>query len=235
MDPIIGGALISGVASLLGGSSSNQANAREAEKNRQFQSAQALRQMEFQREMSNTAHQREVQDLRAAGLNPILSATKGASTPGGASGSGSMATLKDILTPAVSTALQFSQMKAQIDLIEKQKQQVQQAINIKKFDEMFALDKANIYKKGKDSSVKAFPMLFGDMISKEAIAADEPPKERKSKYLKQPKTLKEFFKMFEGSNLTKKEQREIIKRSFKRLTPLERKKLSREVVDYYGY
>lgn len=55
-----------------------------------FNAAEAAKNRDWQQMMSNTAHQREIADLRAAGLNPILSASggNGASVTSGATASG---------------------------------------------------------------------------------------------------------------------------------------------------
>jgi hypothetical protein len=66
--------LLGGVISGIGGLVQNDANAKQAEANRAFQE-----------QMSNTAYQRGMKDMKEAGLNPILAYQKGpASSPTGA-------------------------------------------------------------------------------------------------------------------------------------------------------
>lgn len=99
----------------------------------EFNAAEAAKNRDWQQMMSNTAHQREIKDLQAAGLNPVLSASggNGAAVTSGASasasaGSGSKGDVDSSANSAIvsilgswlqsTTALQNAQVSAQANL-----------------------------------------------------------------------------------------------------------------------
>ncbi len=113
----IGSAAGSAFGKALGGLFGGAASSAGAFLNYESQKKLMDRQNAFTKYMSDTAHQREVVDLRASGLNPALSALggSGASTP--SAGTGSLST---DFANGVNSALAWRQQKNENDIAETQ-------------------------------------------------------------------------------------------------------------------
>lgn len=130
----IGGSLIGGALSFLGQSSANSANREIAQQTTEANALEAQKNRDFQERMSNTSYQRAVKDIQTAGLNPMLAYSQGgSSTPSGATGYAAQAApmqntmgeagrqFGDAVGKGAETAMKYAQIKN----LHEQNQQIQ--------------------------------------------------------------------------------------------------------------
>lgn len=137
------GPAISAGATLLGGLFKNKQDQKRIDEANRLSSARTAaaeaktderlaKQREFQERMSSTAYQRAVQDMRKAGLNPILAYKQGgASSPGGGASPGQQAAVsthetRDVLSPAAASALAARRLTSEVENMEETNRNLQQ-------------------------------------------------------------------------------------------------------------
>lgn len=118
-------AAVPAVASAVGQDRANRQNIALQREQQAWSSAEAQTSRDFQERMSSSAWQRAVEDMRLAGINPALAFSQGgASSPGGAMGSGGAATVESVTAPAVSSAMAGRRLAQELKVMEQTEQNI---------------------------------------------------------------------------------------------------------------
>lgn len=119
---------------MMSGLLSNLANAGSQASAKKYNSAEAAAERAFQKEMRGTAYQDTVKDMIAAGINPILAATNGAtSAPSGASASIGSQRYNQQSAQAASVSAMYEYGNNTAELADKWYQLSKQSASIKQF------------------------------------------------------------------------------------------------------
>lgn len=119
-----GSGLISDILNWFNVHHTNDMNERIARENRQFQHDEAILGRQWEEQMANTAYQRSLSDMQAAGLNPNLLAPSSASVGSTSAPQGSSATMQaphlgDFMTGVSSALTAYANLKLINSLVEK--------------------------------------------------------------------------------------------------------------------
>lgn len=136
---------IAGVTSGYGAYQQQKSSENMAQDQMDFQGDQAQIARRYQRRMSNTAVRRNVRDMQKAGLNPILAAGGGASTPSSPSPAGAMGTATNPGEAATSalnasrlTSAQIGKIRADTAMTREQTKAIQPVANLgESIDELY--------------------------------------------------------------------------------------------------
>lgn len=131
MLPMIIGGVISGLGSVVGGilgykgqKDTNQANTAVAREQMEFQRDMVNQAQDFEADQSATAYQRAMDDMRKAGLNPMLAYQQGgASTPIGKTAPGAMPNLQNPMLAASEASMGVAGAASSVSTITSDAQQ----------------------------------------------------------------------------------------------------------------